>query len=92
MATLCLYFAFKQVNLEDINRAISDANIYFRIFKTFLKFDEISWIRIFAETEGNEVGYFKSPPEGGFFWNSEPSNEKKQKSQTLGFGKELHQE
>ena len=27
VATLCLYFAFNQVNIEDIYRALSDANL-----------------------------------------------------------------
>ena len=35
VATLCLYFAFNQVNIEDIYRALSDANITY-IFIAFI--------------------------------------------------------
>ena len=41
VATLCLYFAFKQVNLEDINRAISNSNFYYiliAILTTYITF------------------------------------------------------
>ncbi len=34
IATLCLYFAFKQINLKDVNTALSGANIYY-IFSAF---------------------------------------------------------
>jgi uncharacterized protein (TIRG00374 family) len=38
IATLCLYFAFQQVNLEDINRALFTANLFYVFLATLITF------------------------------------------------------
>ena len=38
VATLCLYFAFQQVNLEDINRALFTANLFYVFLATLITF------------------------------------------------------
>jgi uncharacterized protein (TIRG00374 family) len=38
VATLCLYFAFQQVNLEDINRALLTANLFYVFLATLITF------------------------------------------------------
>lgn len=38
VATLCLYFAFQQVNLEDINRALFTANLFYIFLATLITF------------------------------------------------------
>ena len=38
VATLCLYFAFQQVNLEDINRVLFTANLFYVFLATLITF------------------------------------------------------
>jgi len=38
VATLCLYFAFQQVNLEDINRILFTANLFYVFLATLITF------------------------------------------------------
>ena len=72
VATLCLYFAFKQVNLEDINRAISNSNFYYiliALLTTYITFilrsirckillDSPSNLKLNKYISTTHIGYF----------------------------------
>ena len=75
MATLCLYFAFKQVNLEDINRAISDANIYYILIAlliTYITFilRSIRWKILLDSPQNLNLNKYISTTHIGYFLNN----------------------
>ena len=78
VATLCLYFAFQQVNLEDINRALFTANLFYVFLATLITFitfilRSIRW-RILLNTpkELSFVQYMSSTHIGYFLNNILP--------------------
>jgi len=78
VATLCLYFAFQQVNLEDINRALFTANHFYVFLATLITFitfilRSIRW-RILLNTprELSFVQYMSSTHIGYFLNNILP--------------------
>lgn len=78
VATLCLYFAFQQVNLEDINRALFTANLLYVFLATLITFitfilRSIRW-RILLNTpkELSFVQYMSSTHIGYFLNNILP--------------------
>lgn len=78
VATLCLYFAFQQVNLEDINRALFTANLFYVFLATLINFitfilRSIRW-RILLNTpkELSFVQYMSSTHIGYFLNNILP--------------------
>ena len=75
MATLCLYFAFKQVNLEDINRAISNANIYYiliALLTTYITFilRSIRWKILLDSRLNLKLNKYISTTHIGYFLNN----------------------
>lgn len=75
MATLCLYFAFKQVNLEDINRAISNANIYYILIAlliTYITFilRSIRWKILLDSRQNLKLNKYISTTHIGYFLNN----------------------
>ena len=75
MATLCLYFAFKQVNLEDINRAISSANIYYiliALLTTYITFilRSIRWKILLDSRQNLKLNKYISTTHIGYFLNN----------------------
>lgn len=75
MATLCLYFAFKQVNLEDINRAISNANIYYiliALLTTYITFilRSIRWKILLDSPQNLNLNKYISTTHIGYFLNN----------------------
>lgn len=75
MATLCLYFAFKQVNLEDINRAISNANIYYiliALLTTYITFilRSIRWKILLDSRQNLKLNKYISTTHIGYFLNN----------------------
>ena len=75
MATLCLYFAFKQVNLEDINRAISNANIYYiliALLTTYITFilRSIRWKILLDSRQNLKLYKYISTTHIGYFLNN----------------------
>ena len=78
VATLCLYFAFQQVNLEDINRALFTANLFYVFLATLITFitfilRSIRW-RILLNTprELSFIQYMSSTHIGYFLNNILP--------------------
>ena len=78
VATLCLYFAFQQVNLEDINRVLFTANLFYVFLATLITFitfilRSIRW-RILLNTpkELSFVQYMSSTHIGYFLNNILP--------------------
>lgn len=75
VATLCLYFAFKQVNLEDINRAISNSNFYYiliALLTTYITFilRSIRW-KILLDSRSNlKLNKYISTTHIGYFLNN----------------------
>ena len=75
MATLCLYFAFKQVNLENINRAISNANIYYiliALLTTYITFilRSIRWKILLDSRQNLKLNKYISTTHIGYFLNN----------------------
>ena len=75
MATLCLYFAFKQVNLEDINKAISNANIYYiliALLTTYITFilRSIRWKILLDSRQNLKLNKYISTTHIGYFLNN----------------------
>ena len=75
MATLCLYFAFKQINLEDINRAISSANIYYiliALLTTYITFilRSIRWKILLDSRQNLKLNKYISTTHIGYFLNN----------------------
>jgi uncharacterized protein (TIRG00374 family) len=75
VATLCLYFAFKQVNLEDINRAISSANIYYiliALLTTYITFilRSIRWKILLDSRQNLKLNKYISTTHIGYFLNN----------------------
>jgi len=75
VATLCLYFAFKQVNLEDINRAISNANIYYiliALLTTYITFilRSIRWKILLDSPQNLNLNKYISTTHIGYFLNN----------------------
>ena len=75
MATLCLYFAFKQVNLEDINSAISNANIYYifiALLITYITFilRSIRWKILLDSPQNLKLNKYISTTHIGYFLNN----------------------
>ena len=75
VATLCLYFAFKQVNLEDINRAISNANIYYiliALLTTYITFilRSIRWKILLDSRQNLKLNKYISTTHIGYFLNN----------------------
>lgn len=75
MATLCLYFAFKQINLEDINRAISNANIYYiliALLTTYITFilRSIRWKILLDSRQNLKLNKYISTTHIGYFLNN----------------------
>jgi len=75
VATLCLYFAFKQVNLKDINRAISNANIYYiliALLTTYITFilRSIRWKILLDSRQNLKLNKYISTTHIGYFLNN----------------------
>jgi len=75
VATLCLYFAFKQVNLEDINRAISNSNFYYIIIAlltTYITFvlRSIRWKILLDSPSNLKLNKYISTTHIGYFLNN----------------------
>lgn len=75
MATLCLFFAFKQVNLEDINSAISNANIYYifiALLITYITFilRSIRWKILLDSPQNLKLNKYISTTHIGYFLNN----------------------
>ena len=75
VATLCLFFAFKQVNLEDINSAISNANIYYifiALLITYITFilRSIRWKILLDSPQNLKLNKYISTTHIGYFLNN----------------------
>ena len=75
VATLCLYFAFKQVNLEDINRAISNSNFYYiliALLSTYITFilRSIRWKILLDSPSNLKLNKYISTTHIGYFLNN----------------------
>ena len=75
VATLCLYFAFKQVNLEDINRAISNSNFYYiliALLTTYITFilRSIRWKILLDSPSNLKLNKYISTTHIGYFLNN----------------------
>lgn len=75
VATLCLYFAFKQVNLEDINRAISNSNFYYiliALLTTYITFilRSIRWKILLDSPINLKLNKYISTTHIGYFLNN----------------------
>ena len=75
VATLCLYFAFKQVNLEDINRVISNSNFYYIIIAlltTYITFvlRSIRWKILLDSPSNLKLNKYISTTHIGYFLNN----------------------
>ena len=75
IATLCLYFAFKQVNLEDINRAISNSNFYYiliALLTTYITFilRSIRWKILLDSPSNIKLNKYISTTHIGYFLNN----------------------
>ena len=75
VATLCLYFAFNQVNIEDIYRALSDANITYIIaafvttFATFF-LRSLRWKILLDSPKDLKLQKYISTTHVGYFLNN----------------------
>lgn len=75
VATLCLYFAFKQVNLEDIKRAISNSNFYYiliALLTTYITFilRSIRWKILLDSPSNLKLNKYISTIHIGYFLNN----------------------
>ena len=75
VATLCLYFAFNQVNIEDIYRALSNANlnyIFAAFITTFVTFilRSIRWKILLGSPKNLELQKYISTTHIGYFLNN----------------------
>ena len=75
IATLCLYFAFKQVNLEDIKRAISNSNFYYiliALITTYITFilRSIRWKILLDSPSNIKLNKYISTTHIGYFLNN----------------------
>jgi uncharacterized protein (TIRG00374 family) len=75
VATLCLYFAFNQVNIEDIYRALSDANlnyIFAAFITTFITFiiRSLRWKILLDSPKDLELQKYISTTHIGYFLNN----------------------
>ena len=75
VATLCLYFAFNQVNIEDIYRALSDANltyIFAAFITTFVTFilRSLRWKILLDSPKNLELQKYISTTHIGYFLNN----------------------
>lgn len=75
VATLCLYFAFNQVNIEDIYRALSNANlnyIFAAFIMTFITFilRSLRWQILLDSPKNLELQTYISSTHIGYFLNN----------------------
>ena len=75
VATLCLYFAFNQVNIEDIYRALSDANMIYILFAfiaTFVTFilRSLRWKILLDSPKELKIQKYISTTHVGYFLNN----------------------
>ena len=75
VATLCLYFAFNQVNIEDIYRALSGANMIYIIFAfiaTFVTFilRSLRWKILLDSPKELKIQKYISTTHVGYFLNN----------------------
>jgi len=75
VATLCLYFAFQQVNLEDINRALLTANFYYVFLATLITFitfilRSIRWRMLLNSPKELSFTQYMSSTHIGYFLNN----------------------
>ena len=75
VATLCLYFAFNQVNIEDIYRALSDANmiyIFVAFIVTFVTFilRSLRWKILLDSPKELKIQKYISTTHVGYFLNN----------------------
>ena len=75
VATLCLYFAFNQVNIEDIYRALSDANmiyIFVAFIATFVTFilRSLRWKILLDSPKDLKLQKYISTTHVGYFLNN----------------------
>ena len=75
VATLCLYFAFNQVNIEDIYRALSNANlnyIFAAFITTFITFilRSVRWKILLDSPKNLELQKYISTTHIGYFLNN----------------------
>ena len=75
VATLCLYFAFNQVNIEDIYRALSDANmiyIFVAFIATFVTFilRSLRWKILLDSPKELKIQKYISTTHVGYFLNN----------------------
>ena len=75
VATLCLYFAFNQVNIEDIYRALSNANLNYIIaafITTFITFilRSVRWKILLDSPKNLELQKYISTTHIGYFLNN----------------------
>ena len=75
VATLCLYFAFNQVNIEDIYRALSNANlnyIFAAFITTFVTFilRSLRWKILLGSPKNLELQKYISTTHIGYFLNN----------------------
>ena len=75
VATLCLYFAFNQVNIEDIYRALSDANlnyIFAAFITTFITFiiRSLRWKILLDSPKNLKLQKYISTTHIGYFLNN----------------------
>ena len=75
VATLCLYFAFNQVNIEDIYRALSNANltyIFVAFITTFVTFilRSLRWKILLDSPKNLELQKYISTTHIGYFLNN----------------------
>ena len=75
VATLCLYFAFQQVNLEDINRALFTANLFYVFLATLITFitfilRSIRWRMLLITPRELSFVQYMSSTHIGYFLNN----------------------
>jgi uncharacterized protein (TIRG00374 family) len=75
VATLCLYFAFQQVNLEDINRALFTANLFYVFLATLITFitfilRSIRWRMLLKTPRELSFVQYMSSTHIGYFLNN----------------------
>ena len=75
VATLCLYFAFNQVNIEDIYRALSDANMIYILvafIATFVTFilRSLRWKILLDSPKELKIQKYISTTHVGYFLNN----------------------
>ena len=75
VATLCLYFAFQQVNLEDINRALITANLNYLFLASLITFitfilRSIRWRMLLNSPKELSFSQYVSSTHIGYFLNN----------------------